>query len=117
MKAELTSTFSIVDIGLISFYLHLKVEQNREKKTIKLFHLAYIKKIFEKYHLSKANTINTPMRESKPLLPRIDGKATPSERETYQKMTRSLIFSIVETRPNITFSNSVVSQFANNLLR
>lgn len=36
VKAELTSAFQIVDMGPISFYLGLKVDRNREEKTIKL---------------------------------------------------------------------------------
>ena len=36
IKAELVTAFSIVDMGLISFYLGLKVEQDQIKHTIKL---------------------------------------------------------------------------------
>lgn len=36
VKAELTSAFLMVDMSSISFYLGLKVEQNREKQIIKL---------------------------------------------------------------------------------
>ncbi len=36
VKAELVSAFQMVDIGTISFYLGLRVDQNREEKTIKL---------------------------------------------------------------------------------
>ena len=38
VKVELTSSFSMADMGPISFYLGLKMERNREKKTIKPFH-------------------------------------------------------------------------------
>lgn len=36
MKAELTAIFSIIDMGLISFCLDLKVEQNQTNQIIKL---------------------------------------------------------------------------------
>lgn len=36
VKRELTFTFSMVDMGLISFYLGLKVQRDREKQMIKL---------------------------------------------------------------------------------
>lgn len=42
VKIELMAMFEIVNIGLISFYLSLKVDRNHEKKTIKLSQLIYI---------------------------------------------------------------------------
>lgn len=64
VKVELISAFLIADMGPISFYLDLKIEQNREKKIIKLFQLAYIDKILTKFHLDKANWSNISMKKS-----------------------------------------------------
>lgn len=50
IKQELAITFNLIDMGLISFYLGLKVEKNQQKKTLKLFQLAYINKILAKYY-------------------------------------------------------------------
>lgn len=63
VKTELKAAFEMVDIGLISFYLGLKIERNREKKEIKLSQPAYIQKVLTKYYLDKANTTNTPIKE------------------------------------------------------
>lgn len=57
IKSELAAAFSIVDIGLISFYLELKIECNQGKQTIKLLQPAYIDKIFSKFYINKANAI------------------------------------------------------------
>lgn len=114
VKEKLAAAFSMVDMGPISFYLGLKVQQDREKKTIKLSQPAYIDKVMEKFHLNKANVVNTTMKETEPLTAQTNGKASPSEKETYQRMTGSLVFSMVETRPDIAFSTSVVSRFAKN---
>lgn len=52
VKAELAAAFSMVDMGPISFYLGLKVEHNREKRTIKLSQPAsYIDKVLSKFHI------------------------------------------------------------------
>lgn len=61
-KAKLISTFQIVNMGLISFYLGLKVEQNRKQKMIKLDQLAYIEKIFRKFLVDLANLFHTLIR-------------------------------------------------------
>ena len=72
VKAELTSAFSMVDMGPISFYLGLKVQRDREKRTIKLFQLAYIDKVLARFHLDKAHAVNTPMKETAILQQRTD---------------------------------------------
>lgn len=42
VKAKLIFAFCIANMGPISFYLGLKIEQNRQEKTIKLFQPIYI---------------------------------------------------------------------------
>lgn len=63
----------MIDLGPISFYLGLKVERDREKRTIKLSQPAYIDKILSKFHLDQASPANTPMKESAVLLPHTEG--------------------------------------------
>lgn len=55
------------------------------------------------------------MRESVQLLPNDSGRqATDAKQEKYQGMTGSLMFLMVETRPDIAFTTSVTSRFAKN---
>ncbi len=107
----------MVDMSPISFYLGLQIERNREERSIKLSQFAYIDKVLNRFHLDKANTVNTPMKDITPLKPRAggDGEATAAEKVRYQGITGSIIFSIVETRPDISFATSVASRFAKNL--
>lgn len=81
VKAELASAFSMADMGPISFYLGLKVERDREKRTIKLSQPVYIDKVLARFHLNKAHSVNTPMKETALLQQRTDGEASPSEKE------------------------------------
>lgn len=115
VKAELNAAFSMIDMGPISLYLGLKVLRDREKRTIKLSQPAYIDKVLEKFHVDKANAVSTPMKEAAPLVQRTEGEASNSEIERYQGMIESLMFSMVETRPDIAFAVSVVSRFSKNL--
>lgn len=114
VKSELTSAFSMIDMGPISFYQGLKVQRDRENRKIKLSQPAYIDKVLSKFHLDKAHSVNTPMKESAILEQRTDGEASASEKERYQGMTGSLMFSMVETRPDIAFATSIASRFAKN---
>lgn len=97
----------MIDMGPISFHLRLKIEQNQENRTIKLFKRAYINKIFNKFHLNKANAVNTLMKETTLLQPRIKGEAIVTKKKNYQQITGSIMFSMVETKPDIFFANSV----------
>ena len=113
VKMELTAAFEMVDMGPISFYLGPKVDRGRQKRTIKLSQPAYIQKVLAKYHLEKANPTNTPMKEIT-LGPNLSTEAIQAEKERYQGMTGSLMFSMVETRPDIAFAIAVAARFAKN---
>lgn len=98
----------------ISFYLGLKVERNCQKRIIKLSQLLYIQMIFTKYHLDKANSINTPIKEII-LRPNLSTKVTKTKKKRYQEMTSLLIFSMVKIWSNITFIIAVIAWFTKNL--
>lgn len=106
--------FSWVDMGPTSFYLGLKVKRDRDNRAIKLSQSAYIDKILSRFHLDKAHAVATPMKESAILQVRTKGQASTAERERYQGMIGSIIFSMVERRPGVAFATSVASRFAKN---
>lgn len=111
IKIKLTAAFLIVDMGPISFYLRLKVEKNRENQIIKLLQSAYINQVFSKFHLDKANTVNTLIKKIIHLQPKSKGKnkAIAAEKKSYQLMTGSIMFSMVEIRLNISFAILIAS--------
>lgn len=74
VKAKLVITFSIFDMGLISFYLGFKVDCSQENKTLKFSQLAYIKKVLQNFFLSQANLINTSIKNLYSLFQRIMAK-------------------------------------------
>lgn len=53
------------------------------------------------------------MKES-PLLPNKGKRTTAAKRERSQGMTGSIMFSMVETRPDIAYATSVISRFVKN---
>lgn len=78
---------------------------------------AYINKILEKFYFSKANTANFSMKELilGTLRTEETKKALLLEKKKYQGMIGSLMFSIVEIRPDITHATFLVSHFVKNL--
>lgn len=69
VKEKLTTIFQIVNIRLISFYLGLRVNRNREKKIIELSQPVYIKKILQKFFFDQVNLVNMPIKKSLQLVP------------------------------------------------
>lgn len=67
-----------------------------------------------KFDLNKAYTINTPMKETAIFEQRTEGEALPSKKECYQGIIRSIIFSMVDIRPDIAFATLIASCFAKN---
>lgn len=54
------------------------------------------------------------MKESIIMQPRTESQATAVEIEKYQQMTGSLMFSMVETRPDIAFATAFAAHFSKN---
>lgn len=112
VKDKLKAAFNMVDMGPISYYLGLKIERNREERTLKLSQPAYIDKIVHRFGLGSAKPCNTPMREDF-LIPN-EKQATEAEVKNYQAMVGSIMFAMIESRPDIAFATSLVSRFAKN---
>lgn len=82
---------------------------------IKLLQPTYINKVFNKFHLDKAYAVNILMKKIALFKQKTEKKASSSEKKRYQGIIRTLMFSIVETRSNITFATSVTNCFTKNL--
>ena len=113
MKDLLILGFQMVDGGPITYYLGLKVDRNRAAKTIKLSQPAYIEKILHTFGLLQAKTSTTPMKESSLLGPN-PKEATPKDIKKFQAIVGSIMFAMLETRPDIAFATSAVSRYAQN---
>ena len=65
-----------------------------------------------KLHLDQANPVNMLIKKSVQLTQYKEEKVLLSEKERYQTMTELIMFSMVETRPDIAFTTLFVSRFA-----
>ena len=83
VKLELPFAFFMINMGPISFYLGLKVQQDRENWMIKLSQPAYINKVLNKFQLNKAHAVNTPMKETALLKQKTEREALLSEKKLY----------------------------------
>lgn len=64
IKLELTVAFFMVNMGPMSFYRGLKIQYDSNNQIIKLLQLAYIDKVFTRFHFNKAYAVTTLIKQN-----------------------------------------------------
>lgn len=105
-KTQMCCEFDMSDLGLLSYYLGIEVEQDRNG--IELKQTAYAKKLLTKAGVSECNPIRCPMESRVQLDKDERGKAVDST--NYKSMVGGLRY-LVHTRPDISYAVGVVSRF------
>ena len=113
VKSELHAAFEMVDLGPISFYLGMTVVRDRANRILWLNQKAYIERVVSKYGLTGCKPVHTPMDESFDPI-KNEAQASEKEIEQYQGMVGSIMFAMIETRPDIANAVSIVSRLAQN---
>lgn len=101
--------------GAYQLLLRAKSRAQSKKQTIKLSQPAYINKILSKFYFDKAHLTTTSIKKFVLLQPHTDSQAITAKKKRYQGMTGSIMLSIVETKPDITFAILVIARFVKNL--
>jgi hypothetical protein len=105
-KEQMSKTFSMSDLGLLSYYLGMEVRQ--KPREIAICQRAYATKIVEQCGMKGCNPVDTPMEQNNKLLP---GKPDMARDVTkFRSIVGSLRY-LVNTRPDITFAVSMVNRF------
>jgi hypothetical protein len=102
MKAK----FSMSDLGMLSYYLGIEVQQSSMGITLK--QAAYVAKLVEKAGLSDCNPVHIPME------PRLKLSKQSSNPPVDVTLYRSIVGSLrylVHTRPDLTYAVGFVSRF------
>lgn len=105
-KAEMSREFDMSDLGRLSYYLGIEVEQGKDY--IELKQTAYAKKLLEKARMFDCNPVRFPMEPKLQL--HKDERGKPVNATEYKSIVGSLRY-LVHTRPDIAYSVGVVSRF------
>ena len=108
LKKSLTSTFKMKDLG--ELYYCLGINFYRTKDSLYMCQSQYIHCLLEKYGLSDANTVATPMDPNVKLV-EDDGYSKTVDSILYQSMAGSILHLARATRPDISHSVAVVSRY------
>jgi hypothetical protein len=105
-KAQMKKTFDMSNLGLLSFYLDVKVHQ--DSTGITLWQTHYAKRILDLGGMAGYNPAHTPMEERL----RLSRHSTAAEVDPthYRCLIGSLCY-LVHTRPDLAFAVGFVSRF------
>jgi len=105
-KIEMTTQFEMSDLGLLSFYLGIEVDQKLDFITIK--QSSYAKRILSQFGRGDCNPAKIPMDPGIKL--HQDKSGEPMDATEYRKMVGCLRY-LLHTRPDLAYSVGMTSRF------
>ncbi len=109
IKQCLNNMFKMSDLSSVSYYLDMKVKWNCTEHTICLTQTAYINKVLQTFQQSQTVSVNTSMNSDAVLMKESITQADITVIWRYQKAVRSLMYIMLQTHSDITFTVSTVS--------
>ncbi|QRW10540.1 Copia-like polyprotein/retrotransposon [Ceratobasidium sp. AG-Ba] len=111
IKVELKSVFDISDLGPAHLFVGIEIVRNRTAKTITIHQARYVRDILSRFGMSDCKPVDTPMSEGLHL-EKLDSPEM--NRSLYQSGIGSLMYAMIGTRPDISFSTGLLAQHSNS---
>src|SRR6266481_2244671 len=109
LKKELKDNFTMTDLGGMKKILGIQVIRDRKASTLKIMQGTYIDKILVCFNMAEANPVSTPLPKNIKL---DDIQAqTKDPSMPYAKAIGSLMYTAIQTRPDIAFVVQHLSQY------
>ncbi|KAG6470514.1 hypothetical protein ZIOFF_071587 [Zingiber officinale] len=105
-KQQMMTEFEMSDLGLLSYYLGIEVEQ--QKSRILLRQSAYAKKILSQFQMADCNATKQPMEPKTQLHKDLEG--TPIDATEYRRVIGCLRY-LLHTRPDLSYSVGMASRY------
>lgn len=113
MKDELGSQYEIADLGEIHWLLGLKVERNREGRTLALSQTAYIEKLLRRFNMMDASPVSTLLKPgrtmSKAQCPNTNEEKEEMRGVPYREVIGGLLYLARMTRPDISYAITLLA--------
>lgn len=105
--------FRIKDLGPVNMMLGMKITQNQHLKQLCISQTHYIEALLETYGMEDCKPIGTPLQSNIPLIPGNDEDVLEFKKSgfNYQRAVGSLNYRSQCTRPDLSHSVSLLSQF------
>ncbi|CAI5483670.1 unnamed protein product [Closterium sp. Yama58-4] len=110
VKKALQARLMCKDLGELRHYLGMEIRRDRAARTISLSQSFYIQSILQRFEMSQAKPVSTPL----PANHQLTAPAVPapsSELRPYPELVGSLMYAMMCTRPDLAYPLSVLSRF------
>jgi hypothetical protein len=115
LKKKLIKIFDIEDLGLAKYFVRVRITRDRKEGTITLCQDTYIDKVLERYNMENCYSVDTLIAlGATEIIILFKEQATNEDIKLYGSKIGSLIYLVVQTRPDISYEVSVLSRFLLN---
>ena len=116
VKDSLGHLFQITDLGEMSHYLGFQIIRNRPDRSISIDQHKYIGDVLNRFRMNDCTALRTPFAAGMLLTHNIDPVKNndPSFITQYQSLIGSLMYAMLGSRPDLSYSVGKLSQFASN---
>ncbi len=115
LKDQLSSRFTMKDLGPCQTFLGIKILRDQENRSIHLSQKSYIQKILRVFGMEAATRKDTPMEtNASKSLTANTGQALEVDIKLFQLMIGSIMYAMIQTRPDVAFAVSFLSRHLTN---
>jgi len=111
-KGEVTKTFEMTDLLELTNFLGLEISGERRQRLLTIHQRKYINKILTRHGMQDSRPTLMPFKHHTRLLPSTkDTEASTVSLDQYQSTVGCLMYTMLGTRPDLTYAVGLVSQF------
>ena len=115
VKIWLSKNFSMKDLRDATYILGIKIYRDRSKRLLGLSQSTYIEKMLKRFNMDQSKIGFIPMTHgiilSKSLCPQTQNERTHMSLIPYASAIRSIMYSMICTRPDVSYALSVTSRY------
>ncbi|PRQ29843.1 putative RNA-directed DNA polymerase [Rosa chinensis] len=118
LKADLSKSFDMKDLGPAKQILGMEITRDRQAKKLWLSQERYVERVLERFNMKEAKSVSSPLGNHFKLS-RLSCPTTQVEKDKmagipYSSAVGSLMYAMVCTRPDIAHAVGVVSRYLSN---
>jgi len=110
-KESLKREFAFSDLGSLSWLLGIQIQWQSSLLSVTLLQRAYIDQLLVKFGMSSCNPVKIPLDPNQ-RLDHQEGYLDLADTSTYRQIIGSLMYLVIGTRPDLSFTVSALSQFS-----
>ncbi len=110
-KKKLRKRFEMKDQGEIHYFLGMSIKRDRKTKTMTIDQALYIEKVLKRFSMNECNPVSIPLESGMKFQKSDDSYI---DITNYQAAIGSLIYAAISTRPDISISVGILSQYMTN---